>query len=260
VRSEQARRLITIVAMVLCTVLGVMTFNRNVVYASEESIAADVVQVRPENAQAQLTYGTYLVGAKRPTEAEPHLRAALTLRLPPSTNESKLRSLAHLYLGMALASEGKPAEAAPELEQAIVLRSDLDRAYPALAEIQLSLRRTAGAVSTLNRALERHPDDVVLLKRLAWILATSSDPAARNGALAVKNAERAVTLTNSTDALALDVLAAAYAEAGQFDAALSALARSANLVRANGPADLVPTLRAHLELFEAKKPVRTNDW
>lgn len=260
VRSKAMRSAVLAISAILCVALGVATFERNAVYASAESIAADVVQVRPENAQAQLTYGTYLVGAHRYGEAEPHLRTAATLPLPPSTDESKMRSLAHLYLGMALLGEDKTGEGAHELEQAIALRADLDRAYPLLAEAQLSQRQPAAAVSTLDRALARQPDDVSLLKRVAWILATSSDPAARNGALAVKHAERAIALTDSRDPVALDVLAAAHAEAGEFDAALSALAQAVALVRANGPADLVPTLRSHLELFEARRPVRTKDW
>ena len=112
----------------------------------------------------------------------------------------------------------------------------------------------------IDRALARKPDDVTLLKRLAWILATSSNASARNGARAIQQAERAVALTGSRDPVAFDVLAAAHAEAGQFDGALAALAKAVDLVRANGPADLVPTLRSHLELFEAKRPVRSTTW
>jgi len=230
------------------------------VYASAEAIAADTVRNRPENAQAQLTYGTFLVDSRRFDEAEPHLRKALELPLPPSTPEATARSLAHFYLGLALAPQQKSSEAVGEFEKAIAARPDLDRAYPILAETQLSVKRADAAVSTIDRALARRPDDVALLTRLAWILATSSNASVRNGARAVQQAERAVALTGSRDPVALDVLAAAHAEAGQFDAALSALGRAVEIVRANGPADLVPTLRAHLALFEAKRPVRTESW
>jgi protein O-mannosyl-transferase len=240
--------------------LAVATHHRNRMYASAEAIAADTVNGRPQNAQAQLTYGSYLVGEKRFVEAEPHLRAALALPLSPSTDESKARSLAHLYLGMALIGQNKPDDGSRELERAIADRADLDRAYPALAEAQLSQRQAGAAVATLNRALARRPGDVVLLKRAAWVLATSSDPAVRNAGRAVQYAERAVALTSSQDPVALDVLAAAHAEAGEFDQALAALTKAVGLVRANGPNELVPLLRNHLELFEARRPVRTPDW
>jgi tetratricopeptide (TPR) repeat protein len=230
------------------------------VYASAEVLGADVVRNRPENAQARLTYGTFLVESKRFAEAEPHLRKALELPLPPSTSEATMRSLAHFYLGLALVQQQKIAEGADELERAIDARPDLDRAYPILAETQLSQGHADAAVTTLDRALTRKPDDVTLLKRLAWILATATNDRARSGARAIQVAERAVALTGSRDPVAFDVLAAAHAEAGQFDAALAALGKAVELVRAAGPADLVPTLRSHLELFEAKRPVRSTTW
>jgi len=257
-----ARSLVTmsVVAAIVCVALGVTTFSRNRVYANGETLAVDVVTNRPGNAQARLTYGQFLVESKRYAEAEPHLRKALELPLPPSTSEDTLRSLAHFNLGIALVSQGKLADGGRELEQAIARRPDLDRAYPMLVEAQLSERRAGAAVQTINSALARRPDDVNLLKRLAWILATSSDNSVRSGSLAVQHANRVVALTGSRDPLAFDVLAAAHAEAGQFDAALEALAKAVEIVRASGPADLVPMLRAHLELFEAKRPVRTTAW
>ena len=240
--------------------LGVVTRDRNRVYASAEAMAADTVANRPQNALARLAYGGYLVEQKRFTEADPHLRAAVELPLSPSTDESKSRSLAHLYLGMSLLGRNNADEGSRELEQAIAARPDLDRAYPLLAEAQLSQKRAAAAVATLDRALARRPDDAALTKRLAWILATSSDSAVRSGERAVQYAERAVQLTESRDPVALDVLAAAHAESGQFDQALAALARAVDIVRASGPNDLVPTLRDHLGLFEARRPVRAADW
>ena len=171
-----------------------------------------------------------------------------------------MRSLAHFYLGLALVSQKKISDGAAQLEQAITQRPDFDRAYPLLAEAQLSERRADAAVLTIDRALARKPDEVTLLQRQAWILATSSNASVRNGPRAVQQAERAVALSGGRDPVAFDVLAVAHAEAGQFDAALAALVKAVDLVRASGPADLVPTLRAHLELFEAKKPVRSTTW
>jgi tetratricopeptide (TPR) repeat protein len=245
---------------VMAVPLAVATFDRNRVYASAETLAADTVRHRPENALAQLSYGTYLVGEKRYAEAEAHLRAAAVLPLSPSTDEGKSRSLAHFYLGVALREQGRGDEAVRELEAALEARADLDRAYPILAEAQLDQKRPAAAVATLERALARRPDDPVLLKRIAWVLATSGDNAVRNAAGAVRYAERGVAVTQSRDPVAFDVLAAAHAEAGQFDQAMAALAKAVELVRANGPADLVPMLRAHLDLFENRRPVRSPDW
>jgi tetratricopeptide (TPR) repeat protein len=246
--------------VVLAIPLAVATYDRNRVYASAEGIAAATVRDRPENALAQLTYGTYLAGQNRFAEAEPHLRAALSLPLSPFTDESKSRSLGHFYLGLALRGQGRNDDAARELALALAAREDFDRAYPLLAEAQLDQKRPAAAVATLERALARRPDDPALLKRVAWVLATSSDSAVRNAAGAVRYAEHGVAVTDSRDPVALDVLAAALAEVGQFDQAMAALAKAAELVRTGGPAELIPTLREHLALLEARRPIRSPDW
>ena len=139
-------------------------------------------------------------------------------------------------------------------------QDDLADAYRPLAEAQLSLRRTPEAVRTLEQAIARQPDDPVLRRRIAWILATSSNDAARNGTRAIEHAQRAVALTDSRDPLAFDALAAAYAEAGQFDNALNALASAVGIIRASGQTDVIAMLRSHLALFEARRPIRSPDW
>ena len=239
--------------------LAVETHARNRVYESPERMALDVVQNRPQNAQAQLTYGSFLVGQGRFSEAEAHLRTALALPLSPSTNEATARSLTQFYLGLALLSQEKPEEASQALSRAIVLRPDLERAYGPLAEAQLDLGRAREAVLTLELAIARRPDDLTLLKRAAWVLATSSSAAARNGARAIELAERAVARTERRDPVALDTLAVAYAETGQFDRAIAAVRQSIDLVPPS-ERGLGAMLRAHLQLLEARRPIRTSSW
>ena len=240
--------------------LGSATYARNRAYASQEAMALDVVTSRPQNATAQLSYGVYLIGQKQFAAAEPHLRAAVTLPLSPSTDEATSRSVAHLYLGLALSSQQKLDEAVSELQQAIALRPDSDRAYAPLAEAELSLKRPRDAVKTLEQALARRPDDIVLLKRAAWVLATSSDSGARNGAHAIELAERAVEKTDRHDPIALDVLAAACAEAGQFDRALAVVRSALDLAPPGDTSGPSQMMRGHVQLFQAKQPVRSRDW
>ena len=59
-------------------------------------------------------------------------------------------------------------------------------------------------------------DNVVAATNLAWVLATSADPAQRDGAHALRWASRAAELTAHKNAGVLDTLAAAEAEAGNF--------------------------------------------
>ena len=55
---------------------------------------------------------------------------------------------------------------------------------------------------------------------LAFLLATSRDPALRDGAKAVEYAEKANQLSNGNNAVVLDTLAAAYAGQGRYKEAV----------------------------------------
>jgi tetratricopeptide (TPR) repeat protein len=92
-----------------------------------------------------------------------------------------------------------------------------------LSEIGASREVEAARVkhlAALRVAAEK--DDLAALNNLAWIMATSSDSAIRDGRTAVVFAERAVAKTGRKDPGMLDTLAAAYAEAGDFAKAVDA--------------------------------------
>jgi hypothetical protein len=95
---------------------------------------------------------------------------------------------------------------------------------------------------------------VEALRSLAWLLATSPDPKVRNGAQAIIVAERANQLTGYEDGMALDTLAAAYAEAGRFDNAVATESRAIELARAAGKNDLADRFATRLALYRQRKP------
>lgn len=69
--------------------------------------------------------------------------------------------------------------------------------------------------------LKSYRNKATNIVRNAWTLATSTDPKVRNGKRALEIALEATKLSDHKDAMSLDVLAAAYAETGDFDAAVS---------------------------------------
>lgn len=69
-------------------------------------------------------------------------------------------------------------------------------------------------------SLLSYPDHPNAYKNLAWLQATCTDERFRAGADAVQNANRAMELAGWTQADWQAVLAAAYAEAGDFNAAI----------------------------------------
>jgi len=76
------------------------------------------------------------------------------------------------------------------------------------------------------------------LNDLAWIRATAPDSRLRNGAEAVKLAEQACKLTEFKDPQLIGTLAAAYAEAGQFEQAVENGERAKELALATGQSDV----------------------
>jgi tetratricopeptide (TPR) repeat protein len=248
----------TLAALVIVA-LGETTRARSRDYDSIYTITADVLEKQPEHAEARMTHGMHLIAQGRFAEAEQNLRTALAQRLPPDVDEAQAHATMHMALGVALKSQGKVAEGVTELEQAIALRPDLSMASGLLVDTLLEQRKPREALSAIERVLTARPDDAQLLSRAAWILATSSNDAVRNGARAVEYAERAARATNGQDVVAVDVLAAAYAETGQFDRAV-ATARDGIRLATQIHSNVLPVVQSHLALFEARRPVRTAEW
>ena len=86
----------------------------------------------------------------------------------------------------------------------------------------------------------------------AWILATAADAKFRNGKRAVECATKACELTGYEKADILDTLAAALAEAGQFEQAVE----RAELALEKAEPKQKPAIEARLKIFKAGKPYR----
>ncbi len=107
-----------------------------------------------------------------------------------------------------------------------------------------------------NRAIEDHnhvvrlqPDDAEAHNLLAWLLATCADEKLRDGAKAVEHATRACKLTEWKSAEHLNTLAAAYAEAGQFESAIEWQTKTLKMVPKDNKADY----QSRLDLYRARK-------
>jgi tetratricopeptide (TPR) repeat protein len=107
------------------------------------------------------------------------------------------------------------------------------------------------------RAVELDPSSASAYNNLAWILATGPDASVRDGAEAVHYATRACELTDWKDPGNLDTLAAAHAEAGDFESAVRVTQQAIELEKRRAPPALLPVLRAHLAEFQAGRPLRT---
>ena len=220
---------------------------------AEEAVAQfeKAAELKPDFAAARANLGGALAKLGRLDEALVQLRQALA--------SDAGYAPAHYHLGLVLSRRGNAQGAIREWRSAIDLDPKYAEAHVSLGDALDAQGRTAEALSHWRAGLELQPNDAKALRRMAWALATSPDAAIRDGAEAVAFAVRALELSGGKDAQALDTLAAAYAEKGQFaDAALTARRAQARAAQENQPA-LAQEIGARMALYEAGQPFRDRD-
>ena len=162
---------------------------------------------------------------------EPALRAQLVEKFT-ARGETE-RALAHAkrleelrpdgatyaLVGELQAARGHPDLARSAFEDAIAKNAPRrDRAHLGLARIALERGEDAVAAQHLRSAIVLRPTSTAIANDLAWLLATSQDPAVRDVNTATAAAEQLVKVDEQPQHL--DTLAAAYAAAGRFDDAV----------------------------------------
>lgn len=92
------------------------------------------------------------------------------------------------------------------------------------------------------------------LNNLAWKLAVSPDARIRHGALAVRAAERACEATRYQQPTFVSTLAAAYAEAGRFEDAVTTAQKASALAAHQGDTNLASINQSFAALFQTRQP------
>lgn len=217
---------------------------------AEEAIAEFVraVELDPTSAIAESSLGQTLMAEHKVDEALPHLRKAAEL--------APTRAEFNTNLGLGLAKSGRPGEAVAYFEQALALAPDSAQAHYYLGKALVLTGRGADGLTQWRQGLHLAPDDLQLLNDTAWVLATASDAALRNGQEALPLAEHAAQLSSEGDPAILGTLAAVYAENGRFGEAVDLERRAAELATQQDNATLAQSLRERLALYQEKTPIR----
>ena len=149
--------------------------------------------------------------------------------------------------------QGQTHEAIDQLRRVLQLSPDNEGARMNLASALLSERRFAEALDQYRDVVRRHPESAPALQQLAETLATCSDPTIRRGAEAVQFAERLIRITGDSNPDALVTLAAAYAEAAQFEQAIGVVQHGLGLARSSGDTVGVARLEQWSRQLEQQK-------
>lgn len=199
-------------------------------------------------AQAQNNLGVLLLQLGQPAEGARHLREAV--RLVPGDAESQYN------LAVALNRQENWKEAAAIFARLAPGRPNDARLHYEFGLALANLGQTREAMSHYARALRLQPDFPDALERLAWIAATDPRPELRNGTEAVNMAKQACELTGHKQARYLATLAAAYAEAGRFAEAVSAVETAEELTAGTGQREMAVKCASLLDTFKSGKPWR----
>ena len=182
--------------------------------------------------------------------------------------QSHIISIAGVYL------EGRyPGDAAFELEKFIREQSSADLSameqqevlnhhrrlgdvHDMLGMITLQAGKPAEAIRQYQAALKVTPDRWRSLVVLAKVYSSHPDDSVRDGQQALVLASRACELTANNHPDALDALAAAHAENGNFKEAIKAAERAIEVARKRSAARIAAAISRRLRLYQAGRPFR----
>ncbi len=143
------------------------------------------------------------------------------------------------------------ATAILDFTQAIAAKPNAD-AYWKRGYLLLQNKAYDRALADFEALVGISPKFAFAYERIASIRATCPDAKFRDGKQAVRNATKACELTDWKDADCLDTLAAAYAEAGDFDSAIRWEQKAMD-----GQPILRSTHRDHLDSYKSHRPRRS---
>jgi len=221
---------------------------------SEFQIALDIRSRNPQShynlgaALIQSNLGNVLARKQLWDAAVDHLQEAIRLR--PDYAD------AYFNLGSVRFQQGQIDQAIAQWRKALAIRPRDAEAHRNVADALRKQGKVQEAVLEYEQALNIAPEDSVALNNLAWILATCSDGSMRDGARAVTLAERAVQASGGRNPSFLRTLAAAHAEAGQFDEAAATAEVAKALANRQSKPKLARRLEEEITLYRAHDALR----
>lgn len=155
------------------------------------------------------------------------------------------------YRGVSWAMKKNFDRAIADYTKAIEIRPRYAEAYNNRGFAYTQSGDLKAALNDFTRALKIDPFFVDAYNSKAWILATCSDPHIRDGAQAVRLAQKAVDLEENISSM--DTLAAAHAAAGNFNAAVDLQTKAIQTLMLEDKTAEVPRYMKHLRSYRSRQ-------
>lgn len=251
--ASAARHVVPLAAVAAggCVLALAVAGHRQVaLWQNTERLLAHALRATDHHYPLALTLAGHLATQGELTKAEAVYQAILD-REPGDLK-------ARLDCAAVLAAQARFDEAARMLEEAVQLHPDDADAHHRLAGIRLAQGDLARAVQGYERARRLRPDWAAPYNDLAWILATEASQQAPPGVDALEFALHASRLTGRQDPSVLDTLAAAYANAADWENAVATAAEAVELARRQQNPALADEVAARLHLYRQQRPYRAS--
>jgi tetratricopeptide (TPR) repeat protein len=242
------RPLLSVLSVAIIVALTFSAHTQASYWKDSETLWTQALSRTSDNLTAELNLGEAVYKLGRIPEAIGHFQRALQI----DPNQASVYS----SMGAALLEIGQPDESLVSLQKAIELDPKSSDAHYNLGNTFLQMGRANDAVAHYKHALALAPDDTETMNNLAWTLATSPDALVRDGSKAVQVAERADSLTSTSNSIISATLAAAYAEAGRFADAVRTAQRAIQLALNEGNESRAASIRTQLSAYESGKAFR----
>ena len=228
--------------------ISICTWFQTHYWQNSKTIFTHTVNVTNNNSIAHYGLGMAYDQQGKLNKAVSHYNKAL--KINPNYAQ------AHHNLGTVLIRQDNMKAAIYHFNRALQLNPNYSKAHYNLAKVYMKLNKIESAIHYFQEALNIDSDMEIALFNLSWIYATNNKEQFRNGKEAVSLAEKLCSLQDYKYPLSLDVLAAAYAEIGKFDTAVSTAEKAFKLALLYGPNELVSGINKRLSLYKSGRPYR----
>jgi Flp pilus assembly protein TadD len=237
--------LLAILAVLVVAPLSLRTIQRNRDYADPVRVMTQCIDYNPVHPRPyRILANIYL--NKQPEKALELYSRALKLS---SDKYWVLIDIGNVHL-----KQRDYAEALQQYQQAMALRPAETVAYINASRCLANQGEYQQAVAAMRKAVAAQPQDREAVMQLAWLLSTAEDDAARNAHEAIELL--AAMPDKSNDPLPeLEVLAAAYAEAGDFQQAVPFAEQAVEIARGMNSRRIVE-FENRLHLYKNQQPFR----
>jgi tetratricopeptide (TPR) repeat protein len=206
-----------------------------------------VIRLDPKNLDAYLSRSSAWSLKQQPDKAIADYSQAMQIDPKNAT--------ACFNRGLAWQGKGELEKALADYDETIRLEPRHTKAYIRRASVCWFKNAYDKALADYDEVIRIDPNQPDAYNAKAWLLATCADAKYRDGKQAVEAANRANELSDGQDWRCVDTLAAAYAEAGDFDAAVKWQEKALQLVPKT-ERGAVEVATKQLALYREKMPYR----